>query len=171
MKKLVLALAATAAFSSAAFAAGNEVSFGEVPFFGAITESKCSLKPVEPISLGQPNIGVFTAPDSASSMSPLHYIEFEDCVTEDGFTHVTIDVLPSGETSLWPNAGSATGVGVEFFVNGKSIEASTGEAGLKAAIYESTASFPINGRIKRLGSETVGAGDVNAQVKFAAKYD
>lgn len=176
MKKLALALFATAALTSAAFAQ-KTVSDGTVRFTGTITDAACSLKGVQPVDLGQPTVKAFEDANAKSSLSPNSYIEFEDCNSDDeGMTQVKLEILPgtkAGTSDFWANTAAnsaATGVGVEVLVAGKTVTP-VGAKDIEASILsDNTARFSVAGRIAKSGTDAVTAGEVEAEVKFLATY-
>lgn len=174
MRKLVLALAATAALSSAAFA--QNVSNTQLIITGEITDASCSMK-IDPINFQSISVKAFEGSVDAKSGWELTNIEFYKCVLDDSQNNGPkvdkIDVVVSpgpaaGTTAFYANSGSAENIGIELEVNRTAVNANQGLVINDLDLNSVSKSVPVRARLAKVGP--VAAGDINAAIGITAEY-
>ncbi|UNM97455.1 hypothetical protein MMG00_06320 [Ignatzschineria rhizosphaerae] len=178
MKKLTLALAASALLSSAAFAQSNTAS-NFIEFSGEVTEAACS------VTAGTVNLNSLTTralkDDGDAGPWGTAYIDFYGCELEGkaegggDLKSVKIEVTPGApddtNDALWKNLGTAKNVGVEVeMANTKITPAGNIGTGITADLTEAGAKVEVRGRTVKVGADASTAGSVNTRVNFVASF-
>lgn len=173
MKKLVLALAATAALSSVAFAQSN-VSNTQLIITGEITEASCNMV-IKPIQFPSISVKQFQTTNAKSGWEVTN-VEFTQCVLDDSANggpkvdkiELIVDSgVAAGSSNYYANSGTAEGMAVELEVNGNVIDASAGKT-LNLDLTTANKNVPVRARLASVGAVT--AGDINAAIGFTAVY-
>ncbi len=171
MKKLVLALAATAALSSAAFAQNS--SDANIEISGTINESACSMK-IKSIDFQSMSIREFAQSGATTGWKSTDIV-FADCELSGGAGGNPIDSVDlevrsgfaaDGSADYWANNGTAQNVGVELEVNNTSVK----PAGEKFPALQLVDGKKVPVRARLVATGTVEAGSVETAIGVVANY-
>lgn len=177
MKKLSLTLAlATVTFSTAAFAAGGSTT-STINFKGFVTDSACTVSPVEDVDLGSISVKTLTAGTKGGWGTS--EIIFTDCnldVEGEKKSKIHLSVLPGAQADtaglFWGNEGDAAGVGVEVEIAGQSVKPTglSADNAIKIDILGDTVRTKVRGRTVNSGAGAVAEGSVSTRINFVAEY-
>lgn len=176
MKRISLALAFVTVTSTAVFAQSASTT-NAINFKGFVTDSACTVSPVEDVDLGSISIRTLTAGNKGGWGTS--EIIFTDCnLDADGEMKekITLSVLPGMQAGTsgkyWANEGDAGGVGVEVEIAGRSIKPAgiSGEEAISLNILGETVKTTVRGRTVNSGEGNVSEGTVSARINFVAEY-
>lgn len=176
MKRISLALALMTVTSSAVFAQSGTTT-NSINFKGYVTDSACTVSPIEDVDLGSISVKTLTAGTKGGWGTT--EIIFSDCNLEAGDEvkdKIHLSILPGAQAgtaaNLWANDGDATGVGVEIEVAGKAVTPAglSGSNEIVLNILGDTVKTTVRGRTVKSGDGAVTQGTVSARMNFVAEY-
>lgn len=176
MKKISLTLVLATVTFSAAFAQSGSTT-NSINFKGYVTDSACTVSPIEDVDLGSISVKTLTAGQKGGWGTS--EIIFTDCnldVEGEAKTKITLSVLAGGAADsagdYWVNDGDAQGVGVEVQIAGKNIKPAgiSGAEAISLDILGDTVRTTVRGRTVKAGADSVAQGTVSARMNFVAEY-
>lgn len=181
MKKLVLALAASAMLSSVS-SAQTAVSYGDIELSGYVTSAACSLS-IDKVNLQSPTVNELKGINAAGPWGT-GSIKFNKCelkvpggAADETYTSVSVEIeggSQAGSSNLWMNQGTAQNVGVEVRIDGKVLDPAKGLIGADAITKnlagEDGPRIKVEGRTKKFSADDATAGTVNTTIPIVARY-
>lgn len=176
MKRMSLVLAVMAVSFTAAFAQSGSTT-NSISFKGYVTDSACTVSPIEDVDLGSISVKTLTAGTKGGWGTT--EIIFSDCNLDAGEevkNKIHLSILPGAQAgasgSYWANDGDAAGVGVEIEVAGQLVKPTglSGANAIKLDILGDTVKTKVRGRTVNSGEGAVSQGTVSARMNFVAEY-